>query len=125
LYHPDNLKEYYTGIGKEFDKNEYYNAVIVEKNKALGNILVNVTRARDSYPFYKDKEKGSDEKLKSFKKNQESIVEMLNSNEFETFYKVFPAKDYGKQIGERQNLNRVDLAKTNWFKSKIEGILKK
>ncbi|MEX8548041.1 MAG: hypothetical protein V5804_10615 [Mucilaginibacter sp.] len=50
---------------------------------------------------------------------------MFDSTDFETFYKVFPAKDYGKQIPERQNLNKNDLAKTNWFKTQIEKVLTK
>ena len=52
-------------------------------------------------------------------------MHLLNSENFETFYKVFPAKDYGTGIKERQNLNRADLARTTWFKSKIEDVLKK
>ncbi len=123
LYHPDNLEEYYKNINKDFSKDNYIQSIKSEKNKVIGNILISVARARDSYPFYKDKEKGNDEKLKVFRKNETSILDMLNSDDFETFYKVFPAKDYGTQIKERQNLNRAELAKTNWFKSKIEEVL--
>ena len=125
LYHPDNLEEYYKNINKDFSKDNYIQSIKSEKNKVIGNILISVARARDSYPFYKDKEKGNDEKLKVFRKNETSILDMLNSDDFETFYKVFPAKDYGTQIKERQNLNRAELAKTNWFKSKIEEVLTK
>jgi len=49
---------------------------------------------------------------------------MLRSSDFETFYKVFSAKDYGKSLEVRKNLNRKALAKTNWFKAQIEIVLK-
>jgi hypothetical protein len=78
--------------------------------------------ARDSYPFYRENENTS--RLKAIRTNYQLILQMFDSDDFETFYKVFPAKDYGKGIKERQNLNRVDLAKTAWFKSKIENVLK-
>jgi hypothetical protein len=49
---------------------------------------------------------------------------LLRSDDFETFYKVFPAKDYGRDIPERMDLSVSNLAKTNWFKTQIENIIK-
>ena len=51
------------------------------------------------------------------------MIDLLSSSDFETFYKVFPAKDYGNSIPERQNINKRDLAKTNWFKQIIKSII--
>jgi hypothetical protein len=55
--------------------------------------------------------------------NNEVFEQMFDDDDFETFYKVFPAKAYGTKIKERQNLSPVALAQTAWFKSKMEAIL--
>lgn len=117
-YHPDNLEEYYHSQGKDFDKNAYIAAIQNDKDSQIAYISGGVAKARDGYPFYK--ENGNDARLKAFKKNTDSIIDMLLSSDFETFYKVYNAKEYGKNITARQNINRLDLTKTNWFKSQIE-----
>jgi AAA15 family ATPase/GTPase len=118
LYHPDNLEEYYLANEKPFDKTNYVNAITLEKNNERDYIVAGIMKARDGYPFFK--ENGQDKLLKAFKENYAPIIEMLKSDDFETFYKIFPAKDYGTTLNERQNLNRKDLAKTKWFKLKIQ-----
>lgn len=123
LYHPDNLEEYYGSISKQYNKTEYNNAIFIEKERVREELVLGVARARDSYPFYRENEHIV--KLKSLRSNEKNIIPILGSSDFETFYKVFPAKDYGTEIKERQNLNRIDLAKTTWFKNKIEEVLKK
>lgn len=121
LYHPDNLEEYYQSIGKPFDKDGYKEALITEKNQIRDKILMGIGRARDGYPFYRENE--NQNRLKTFKGNDQSILNMFDSHDFETFYKVFPAKDYGGNIEARRNLSRGTLAQTQWFKSKIQAIL--
>lgn len=123
LYHPENLEEYYTSVGKDYSKETYLEAIAKEKEAIKSQILIRFPRARDGYPFYREKE--NEKKLKAFRSNDQQVLEMIESNDFEIYYKVFPAKDYGKQIQERQNLNPADLAKTNWFKVKIAAILTK
>jgi AAA15 family ATPase/GTPase len=123
LFHPDNLKEYYNGINASFNREEYTQRIKDERELSKEKILVRFGRARDSYPFYRENENAK--KLKGLRSSEESIIDILNSDDFETFYKVFPAKDYGTNIKERQNLSRIDLAKTQWFKSKIEEVLTK
>jgi len=123
FYHPENLEEYYESTGKDFIKYNYLKAIVKEKESIKSQILIRFPRARDGYPFYREKE--NEKKLKAFRFNDQFVLEMIESDDFETFYKVFPAKDYGKQIQERQNLNPADLAKTNWFKVKIAEILTK
>ena len=48
---------------------------------------------------------------------------MLKSTDFETFYRVLPAKDMGKTIPERINLNKQDLGQTQWFKKQLQEVL--
>ena len=123
FYHPDNLEEHYKTIGKDFSKEAYLEAIAKEKESIKSQILIRFPRARDGYPFYREKE--NEKRLKAFRFNDQNVLQMIESADFETFYKVFPAKDYRKQIRERQNLNPSDLAKTNWFKTKIEEVLTK
>lgn len=122
LFHPDNLEEYYRLKGKPFDKEKYRKDILSEKNKELPYISAGVAKARDGYPFYK--ENGHSALLTQFKENTIGIIHMLNQNDFETYYKVFNAKEYGKTIEARQNINPGKLAKTNWFKQQIVNALK-
>ncbi len=123
FYHPENLEEYYKSVGKDFFKDDYKKAIIREKESSKSQILIRFPRARDGYPFYREKE--NEKKLKAFRFNDQNILQMIESPDFETFYKVFPAKHFGTQISERQNLNKDNLAKTTWFKTKIEEVLTK
>ncbi len=50
--------------------------------------------------------------------NKGSGVSIANDDDRPRLY-------YGNQIKERQNLNRNNLAKTAWFKKKIEEVLQK
>ncbi len=123
LYHPDNLEEYFKSTGNEFNKGTYTEAIVSEKaairDKVLGSLMV----SRDSYPFYRENENIG--KLRAVRSNFLMIMEMFDSADFEIFYKVFRAKIYGTEIKERQNLNRIELAKTQWFKTKISEVLVK
>ena len=122
LYHPNNLAEYYAvNNNMEFNIDEYKAILANEKDADRDYIAGGVLQARSGYPFFKENE--HDAKRKTFKDNWRAIVEMLRSRDFETFYKVFPAKDYGKSPEARKNLNRKELAKTKWFKAQIEAVL--
>ncbi len=121
LFHPDNMEEYYNTLKKDFDKESYKQQWLNEKNINLNKLLLVLQNARSGYPFFKENENA--EKLKQFKKS-EAILTYLESLDFETFFKVFPAKDYGKTIPERQNLNKEKLAQTQWFKTQIMKVLK-
>ncbi len=123
LFHPDNLEEYFKAGSNEFNKVGYINSIKTENRTIRDKILIGLMVARDSYPFYRENENAK--KLKAIRSNNQKIIEMFDSEDFETFYKVFPAKDYGKQIPERQNLNPTDLAKTDWFKTNIAAVLTK
>lgn len=120
LYHPSNLAEYFAANKKEFNIDEYKTTLINEKDADRDYIAAGILQARSGYPFFKENEQAP--KLKAFKDNWRAIVEMLRTSDFETFYKIFPAKDYGKSIEARKNLNRKELAKTKWFRAQIETI---
>ena len=123
LFHPDNLQEYYQSQQKEFDKENYIKQLKDEKTSKIVDIAFGINKARDGYPFFKENDNAK--KLKTFKENAKNINELLKSDDFETFYKVFPMKDYGKTIPERQNIPKIELSKTNWFKNKITELLNK
>ena len=121
LFHPDNLEEFYKSGKVEFDKAGYINSFIETKNKEKISLVLGILQARSGYPFYKENENAK--KLKDFRENYKDIADMISSDDFETFYKIFPAKDYGKEIKERQNLSKSTLSKTKWFKHQIEKII--
>lgn len=122
FYHPDNLEEYFQKAGKPFNKEQYIQDLITLKNEVREDVVLGLTKARDTYPFYRENSKA--QQLKQFKSNAPAVLAMLRSDDLETFYKVFPAKDFGTQLPQRQNLRKEELAKTEWFKAKIESILK-
>ncbi len=122
LFHPENLAEYHRNQGRNFSLMEYTQKIVDTKNKYLLKLVATLQTSRNTYAFlrvpeFKDKEK------KAFKSGYEEVISMLESNEFETFYKVFPMKDYATQIPERQNLRKTDLALTAWFKTQINSLL--
>ncbi|RKZ44078.1 MAG: chromosome segregation protein SMC [Gammaproteobacteria bacterium] len=120
FYHPDNLAEYYQSKQQDFDKAAYIAQLKACKNAQKDSIILGIVGARNGYPFFRENEQA---KLKkSFKNNAKSILALLQSNDFETFYTVFPAKDYGKGLSERQNLNKNQLSQTQWFKKQIQSI---
>ncbi len=121
LYHPENLNEYFSSRNIVFDIKNYKSEVTKIKNIEKDYLLIGVLQARSGYPFFKENEKAKE--LKAFKENSRGVVDLLRSDDFETFYKVFPAKDFGTTIKERQNLSKAALAKTTWFKSQIEKLI--
>jgi energy-coupling factor transporter ATP-binding protein EcfA2 len=122
VYHPDNLEEYYKSVNKPFNKQSYIKQITGVKNNEINYLAAGIIQARGGYPFYKENENAK--KLKAFKENYKGVIDLLRSDDFETFYKAFPAKDYGRDIPERIDLSVSNLAKTNWFKTQIENIIK-
>ena len=120
FYHPDNLEEYYQSKQQDFDKTRYINRLKECKNAHQGKIVLGIVGARSGYPFFKENEYA---KLrKQFKDNAESVLMLLQSDEFENFYQVFPAKDYGRELPERQNMNKDKLSQTQWFRKQIQSL---
>ena len=119
LYHPDNLEEHYTGKGQGFSRASYIADILQLKPGIRDNISLGLIRARESYPFFRE------DKPKINREKEIEILKMFDNEDFEEFYKVFPAKDYGTEIKDRQNISKIELAKTQWFKTKIQAILNK
>ena len=63
------------------------------------------------------------EKKEIYDQGYKEIIKVLQSDDFETFYKFFPMKDYCTQLSERQHKNPIILAQTKWFKEQIEKLL--
>jgi AAA15 family ATPase/GTPase len=130
LYHPENLIEFYSSKNIAFDKTSYINSIGVEKENVKANILRSLALIRTSYSFFEEPEHNGKSNQKRFRNDTENLTQVaelekyLNSNDFDTFYKIFPMKDNATQLKERQNISKSDLAKTNWFKTQIENIIK-
>ncbi len=129
LFHPDNLYEYYSSKGNDFDRDGYIKNLLYEKNKIREELIRKIALTRTAYPFFKEPEhngKPNQRRFSNFNENFEQVAEIekyLNSDQFDGYFKVFPMKDYGTSIKERQNLSKVELAKTKWFKNQIEELI--
>lgn len=131
LYHPDNLEEYYKNKNLSFDKTTYIEELKEEKNNVYKRISLRIASERTSYPYFKESEfTNRKDKIHELFKNSnqnfaqtEIISTYLESDDFETFYKVLPMKDYCKQIPARQNISKIELSTTKWFKEQIKNII--
>lgn len=129
LFHPDNLLEYYLISNRDFNIEKYKSQLLLEKNKIKDEIIRKLALIRTGYPFFKEPEhngKVNQKKFGNSNENFEQVAEIekyLNSDLFDEYYKVFPMKDFGTTIQERQNLSKVELAKTNWFKTQVEQLI--
>jgi len=116
LFHPKNIEELKLD-GFEIDK--YVTEIIRQKNKNKNKIISNYKKARDSYQEFKiDSEKIRD------RKNEEEIIQNLESNDLEIFFKSYSMKDkFNKQYLEKYQLKEVELSETKWFKEKINKLI--
>lgn len=130
LYHPDNLEEYNITLGKQFDKDAYVTAISAEKNKIKGELIPGLSLKRTEYPYFGEPDFNGKPDQNRFKNKQENFNESaklsgyLESDDFETFYKILPMKMYATQLEERKNISKTELAKTKWFKNQIVNLLK-
>jgi len=129
LYHPDNLAEYYNKINKTFDKEDYIQQLVVNKNKVKNRLTLKLMTTRTSYPFYKEVQKKKNPKKKWYTNSDENadftekVALLLNSDNLEDFYKFFPMKNFATQIPQRQNIPLSELTKTIWFEKQIKNII--
>ena len=121
LYHPNNLAAFYQERRQSFDQEKYIRHWIEAKEEQYEQLLVEIKDARQSYPFFRENE--HTKKLKEFRGNASAFIHLLKSSDFETFYRVLPAKDIGKSIPERVNLNKSALGQTSWFREQIQSII--
>jgi len=129
LYHPDNLVEHFISEGKEFDRKEYVEALVKEKNAVKGRIVIDIKSSRTGYPYFKEEKFNSRSEQRRFVNREENITaseeiaRYLDSDELDTFYKVLPMKTYCKGMPQRQNIDRVKLTRTEWFKNRLAKVL--
>ena len=116
LYHPSNILEIDISNLKIED---YINELTNQKNSHKDHIISIYKQARTSYLELKiESEKIVD------KKNEYLIIEQLNSNDIEVFFKVFSVKDYfDKEILNKYGIRPKELASTDWFKSQMIKVL--
>ncbi len=117
LYHPDNLAEVH---GSSFDRNEYIAAITAAKNAAILDLTLGIAKARDGYPFAKDLNKTQ---RAEYEAASSGVLDSLRSDDFDRFYAIFPMKDRATQLPQRQNLNPVRLARTQWFAARLQELL--
>lgn len=111
LYHPENIKE----LKPDIDIERYKKSITEVKNNELEKLKTAIRFARSKYRNHTLKDDGSNSDIE--------ISRLLSSDNFGDFYKVFSMKDYCKELEERQNLNKEQLANTGWFKLKILKLL--
>ena len=115
VYHPDNILELEIA---GFDRAEYINDIVRQKNERLLSIVDEIGTSRQTYVEFKEGIKIDDDR-KEFR-------DALQSDDLETFYSYFNIKKYYSRAYLQQfNLQVKDLVTTAWFKDKIEDILKK
>ncbi|MCU0446372.1 MAG: AAA family ATPase [Microscillaceae bacterium] len=120
LFHPENIAELKL---KNFDKSAYIQEIIQQKNEKLFPIIADFKSARKTFEELKD----DDLKYKSDKEKdaQETlIINDLQSNDFEVFYKFFDMKrKFNKHTIEKLNIKIENLVKTQWFRQQILTII--
>lgn len=115
LYHPKNIAE----VAPEgFSEEVYLNEIINQKNQKLNRkILPSLMASRQNVEEFKTNPKFKDKEV-------DTIVEDLESDDLERFYKYFDMKEqFDKSILATFNLKKEDLVQTHWFKKQIGEIL--
>ena len=118
LFHPDNIAEVIVG----FNKDEYIEELTKQKNAKIDSIIQDYKLARLGYTDFTDNDKSTMDN-----NPEDEIISSLKSDSFETFYKFFDMagkkdkgfkKSFNRSYLEKFNLDKEQLAKTNWFKTK-------
>ena len=113
LYHPDNIDELNLS---GFDKEEYIQELVNQKNRIRDSIISNYKKSRDSYQEFKVESDNIREK------NEKEIISNLNSDEIEVFFKSFSMKDLYKKYLEKFNFKQEKLVSTKWFREQITHV---
>jgi internalin A len=117
LFHPDNIAELKL---EGFNKQEYIDEIIKQKNDNKNKIISIFKSSRNTYQEFKiDADKMRD------KKNEDEIIEYLESNEIEIFFKAYSMKDkFSKATISKYQLTSDELAETYWFKKRMIDLIK-
>jgi hypothetical protein len=115
LYHPDNIEELNLS---DFNKKEYINEIIKQKKDNKNHIISIFKKSRDSYQEFKIQADNFRNKAQEVE-----IMDCLESDNFEDFYKFFSMKDkFNKEIIAKYRLTKDELAGTKWFKQKMKDL---
>lgn len=118
LYHPDNIAELNL---PNLNIQSYKEEIIKQKNAKKNHIISIYKTSRKGYQEFKIAEHNL-----CVKDSEVDIMEYLESNDIEVFYKSFSMKDhFNKEIISKYKLSSKELAATNWFKAKIGSIVNK
>ncbi len=117
LYHPDNLAEHF---GDGFERARYIDDLVAAKRDAYEDLLYGIARARDSYPFVRYLTK---EERDAYGETGREVQRLLKSDDFSTFYPVFPMKEQATQLRQRQHQHPGHLARTQWFAKQMRTLL--
>lgn len=116
LYHPSNVTQ--LGINN-LVIDEYIKDLIEQKNKNKNIIISNYKQARKTYLELKIE---NDKILDKSREND--IIEYLNSDDIEIFFKAYSLKDhFDKSSISKFGIKPKELASTEWFKSRIQEII--
>lgn len=128
LFHPENLAEYYASRHSIFDLDEYIQRLRAAKNAIRETLILKIISNRTDYPYFGEQQFSNSSRQNRFKKKGENddeagkIAAYLNSADFETWYKVFPMKTYATDVPQRQNISKIELARTDWFNARVKNI---
>jgi len=113
LYHPDNLAEVIDG----FDTEAYRQEILKQKEAKKLKIIYEIKSARNSYKILNEPDS-----IKS--KDEESIIDDLNSELFQDFYKFFSMKEksFNREFIAKHNIKKEALVSTKWFVSQISRL---
>jgi internalin A len=116
LFHPKNIQELKLS---DFNIIDYQNEIIKQKKLKRDHIISNYKSARNNYQEFKIES----DKLRN-KTDEHIIINYLDSDEIEVFFKSFSMKDhFNKEMINKYNLKPNELSSTKWFKNKIMNVL--
>ena len=110
VYHPENIKE----VLADFSTETYKQSLAEQKKSQFNTILLNLKPTKKGYKILIDKNLSGE---------IDSIVQSLESDNFSDFYKFFNMKNTNHSFLDANKITKKQLAKTNWFREKINQIL--
>lgn len=112
LFHPSNIAELKL---EGFQKETYISELIAQKNNKKSIIISIFKKSRDSYQEFKVEKDNF-----RMKDKENEIISYLDSDDIEIFFKAYSLKSwFDKSIIAKYNLKHNELAKTEWFKSRM------
>lgn len=116
LFHPENIEDLNL---ENFDLSKYRSEIIAQKNKNKYHIISIFKPSRKAYQEFKIESENL-----CIKSSENEIINYLDSDEIEIFFKAFSMKDYfNKELISKFNLKPEKLVSTQWFKNKMQQLI--